>query len=126
MPEYQNVFGGGSTPYFVANENGDYTYSGTTYRSFGPRMDGTEVVWWDGVKRPFSPQPNNYRDIFKDGFTNNNSISITNGTDKNNIRLSYTNMNYAGSLENFKQNKHNFSLSGNFKVHERLKSAHAY
>ena len=26
MPEYQNVFGGGSTPYFVANENGDYTY----------------------------------------------------------------------------------------------------
>ncbi|MBS6574285.1 SusC/RagA family TonB-linked outer membrane protein [Parabacteroides goldsteinii] len=120
MPEYQNVFGGGSTPYFVANENGDYTYSGTTYRSFGPRMDGTEVVWWDGVKRPFSPQPNNYRDIFKDGFTNNNSISITNGTDKNNIRLSYTNMNYAGYLENFKQNKHNFSLSGNFKVHERL------
>ncbi len=120
MPEFQNVFGGGSTPYFVANENGDYTYSGTTYRSFGPRMDGTEVVWWDGVKRPFSPQPNNYRDIFKDGFTNNNSISITNGSDKNNIRLSYTNMNYAGYLENFKQNKHNFSFSGNFKVHERL------
>ncbi len=29
-------------------------------------------------------------------------------------------MNYAGYLENFKQNKHNFSLSGNFKVHERL------
>lgn len=120
MPEFQNVFGGGSTPYFVANENGDYTYSGTTYRSFGPRMDGTEVVWWDGVKRPFSPQPNNYRDIFKDGFTNNNSISITNGSDKNNIRLSYTNMNYAGYLENFKQNKHNFSFSGNFKVHEHL------
>ena len=29
-------------------------------------------------------------------------------------------MNYAGYLENFKQNKHNFSFSGNFKVHERL------
>lgn len=120
MPEFQNVFGGGSTPYFATNEKGEYIYTGSTYRSFGPRMDGTEVVWWDGVKRPFSPQPNNYRDIYKDGFTNNNSVSITNGSDKNNIRLSYTNMNYAGYLENFKQNKHNFSFSGNFKIHERL------
>ena len=54
MPEFQNVFGGGSTPYFTTNENGEPIYTGSTYRSFGPRMDGTEVIWWDGVKRPFS------------------------------------------------------------------------
>lgn len=120
MPEFQNVFGGGSNPYFSTNDKGENTYLGDSYRSFGPRMDGTEVVWWDGVKRPFSAQPNNYRDVFKDGFTNNNSISITNGTEKNNIRLGYTNMNYGGYLQNFDQNKHNFSFSGNFKVHERL------
>lgn len=120
MPEFQNVFGGGGNPYFATNENGEPVYNGDNYRSFGPRMDGTEVIWWDGVKRPYSPQPDNYRDIFKDGFTNNNSISITNGTDKNNIRVAYTNMNYGGYLENFKQNKHNFSFSGNFKVHERI------
>lgn len=120
MPEFQNVFGGGSSPYFTKNSQGENVYLGDSYRSFGPRMDGTEVVWWDGVKRPFSPQPNNYRDIFKDGFSNNNSVSITNTTDKSSIRLGYTNMNYGGYLQNFKQNKHNFSLSGNFKVHERL------
>lgn len=120
MPELQNVFGGGSKPYFTTDANGQPIYNGDTYRSFGPRMDGTEVTWWDGVKRPYSPQPNNYRDIFKDGFTNNNSISITNSTEKNSIRVAYTNMNYGGYLENFKQNKHNFSFSGNFKVHERV------
>ncbi|MFV0581241.1 MAG: TonB-dependent receptor plug domain-containing protein, partial [Parabacteroides gordonii] len=120
MPELQNVFGGGTNPYFTTNADGQPIYNGDTYRSFGPRMDGTEVLWWDGVKRPYSPQPNNYRDVFKDGFTNNNSIAITNGSDKNSIRLAYTNMNYGGYLENFKQNKHNFSFSGNFKVHERL------
>lgn len=120
MPELQDVFGGGSNPYFTQNNKGENVYLGDTYRSFGPRMDGTEVVWWDGVKRPFSSQPNNYRDIFKDGFSNNNSVSITNTTDKTSIRLGYTNMNYGGYLQNFKQNKHNFSLSGNFTVHERL------
>ncbi len=120
MPELQNVFGGGTSPYFTKNENGEPIYTGDTYRSFGPRMDGTEVIWWDGVKRPFLPQPNNYRDIFKDGFTNNNSVSVSNSTEKSNIRLSYTNMNWGGFLENMKQNKHNFNFSGKFDISQRV------
>jgi len=120
LPEYQNVFGGGTSPFFKTNANGEKIYDGSTYRSFGPHMDGTEVLWWDGVKRPFSPQPDNWKDVFKDGFTNNNSIAITNGTEKSNYRVSYTNMNYGGYLKNFKQNKHNFSLAGNFKMSDRV------
>lgn len=120
LPEYQNVFGGGTSPEFETNANGDKIYTGSTYRSFGPRMDGTPVIWWDGQTRPFSPQPNNWKDIFKDGFTNNNSIAITNGNEKSNFRVSYTNMNYQGFLENFKQTKHNFSLAGNFKLSDRI------
>lgn len=120
MPEFQDVFGGGDSPYFALNDKGQKMYKGDTYRSFGPRMDGTEVLWWDGQTRAFLPQPNNYRDIFKDGFTNNNSISISNNAEKANFRLSYTNMNYGGFLENMKMNKHNFNFSGNFKLHERV------
>lgn len=120
LPEYQNVFGGGTSPYFKTNANGEYIYDGSTYRSFGPRMDGTEVIWWDGVKRPFSPQPNNWKDVFKNGFTNNNSVAISNGSEKANYRVSYTNMNYGGFLNNFKQNKHNFSLAGNFKLSKNI------
>lgn len=120
MPELQDVFGGGTSPDFAVDKNGQKVYKGDTYRSFGPRMDGTEVLWWDGQVRPFSPQPNNYRDIFKDGFTNNNSIAISNSAERTNFRLSYTNMNYGGYLPNMKQNKHNFNFSGNFKLHERV------
>lgn len=116
LPEYQNVFGGGTSPQFSVNSNGDKVYTGSTHMSFGPRMDGTEVIWWDGVKRPFSPQKNNYRDLFKDGYTNNNSVSITNASDKTSFRLSYTNMNYGGYLPNFKQQKHNFNFSGNYEL----------
>lgn len=119
MPEYQNVFGGGSSPYFEERD-GQKVYTGETYRSFGPRMDGTPVLWWDGQVRPFSPQPDNYKDIFKDGYTNNNSVAISNQTDKSNYRVSYTNMNYGGYLENMSQHKHNFSLSGNFKLSDRI------
>lgn len=120
MPETQDIFGGGTSPYFTKNAQGQNLYTGDTYRSFGPRMDGTEVLWWDGQVRPFSPQPNNYRDIFKDGFTNNNSVAISNQTDKSNIRVSYTNMNYGGYLNNMTQNKHNFNFSGGFKISNRI------
>lgn len=119
MPEYQNVFGGGSSPYFT-EKDGQKVYTGESFRSFGPRMDGTPVLWWDGQVRPFSPQPDNYKDIFKDGYANNNSVAISNRTDKANYRVSYTNMNYGGYLENMSQHKHNFSLSGNFKLSERI------
>lgn len=120
MPELQNVFGGGTSPDFTTNAEGQKTYTGATYRSFGPRMDGTPVLWWDGTVRPFSPQPDNWKNIFKDGFTNNNSISISNQSEKGSTRVSYTNMNYGGFLDNFKQNKHNFSLSTLFKMSERI------
>ena len=120
MPEFQNVFGGGNSPYFETNEKGEKIYTGATYRSFGPRMDGTEVIWWDGVKRPFLPQPDNFKDLFKNGFTNNNSVAVANHSEKSNIRLSYTNMNWGGFMENMKQNKHNFNLSGKFDVSSRV------
>lgn len=120
MPEYQNVFGGGSSPYFATNADGQKVYKGDTYRSFGPRMDGTPVLWWDGQIRPYSPQPDNFKDLFKDGYTNNNSVAISNRTDKSNFRISYTNMNYGGFLNNMTSHKHNFNLSGNFKLSERI------
>lgn len=116
MPKYQNEFGGGTSPYFTTNSEGQKTYTGSSYNSFGPKMDGTPVLWWDGQIRPFSPQPDNYKDIFKDGYTNSNNISISNGGEKSNFRLSYTNWNYGGFLENMKQTKNNFNFSGNFEL----------
>lgn len=120
MPKYQNVFGGGTSPEFVLNAAGEKVYKGDTYRSFGPRMDGTPVRWWDGVMRPFSPQPDNYKSFFRDGFSNNNSISISNRSESSSFRLSYTNVNFGGNMNNMKQTKHNFSLSGNFKLSDRI------
>ena len=120
MPETQNIFGGGDSPFFDTNSSGQKIYSGDTYRSFGPRMDGTEVLWWDGQVRPYTPQPDNYKDMFKNGFTNNNSLSVSNRTEKSNFRLSYTNMNYGGFLENMKQQKNNFNFSGNVKLNDRI------
>lgn len=119
LPEYQNVFGVGTKGYFDQNSKGQNILE-STYRSFGPRMNGTNVLWWDGVERQFNPQPDNFKDLFQNGFTNNNTISITNGSEKTSMRLSYANNNYEGFLKNMKQERHNFNFSGTAKASEWL------
>ncbi|MDL2215445.1 SusC/RagA family TonB-linked outer membrane protein, partial [Dysgonomonas sp. OttesenSCG-928-M03] len=119
FPEYQNKFGVGTKGYFDQNDKGQNILE-NTYYSFGPRMDGTKALWWDGVERPFSPQPDNLKDLFNNGFTNNNSVSITSGGDDTSVRLSYANTNYEGFLKNMKQEKHNFNFSGRAKLTEWL------
>ncbi|MDU1903384.1 MAG: SusC/RagA family TonB-linked outer membrane protein [Dysgonomonas sp.] len=119
LPEYQDEFGVGTMSYFRKNSAGQNVLE-STYRSFGPRMDGTPVLWWDGIERPFNPQPDNFKDLFQNGFTNNNSISITNGSETSSVRFSYGNTNYEGFLKNMKQEKHNFNFSGNAKLTEWL------
>lgn len=111
MPEYQNKFGVGTQSYFNKNDAGQNVLQ-STHNSFGPRMDGTEVLWWDGVVRPFTPQPDNYKSLFQNGFSNNNTISITSGGENSSMRISYGNNNYEGFLKNMEQTRHNFNFSG--------------
>ena len=49
MPEFQNVFGGGSNPYFTTNADGQYIYNGDTYRSFGPHTVLSPVAFLSGI-----------------------------------------------------------------------------
>ncbi|NDV63795.1 SusC/RagA family TonB-linked outer membrane protein [Bacteroides sp. 224] len=119
LPEYQNQYGVGTKGFFDQNAAGQNILE-KTYFSFGPRMDGTNVLWWDGVERPFNPQPDNFKDLFQNGFTNTNTISITSGAEKTSMRLSYANSNYEGFLKNMKQEKHNFNFSGRTQLTEWL------
>lgn len=121
LPKYQNVFGQGTKGYFdIDAATGQPKPEYSTYRSFGPRMDGTPVLWWDGQVRPFSPQPDNYKDLFQNGYTNNNNISVSSASENTTLRVSYANMNYEGFLENMKQERHNFNIAGTAKLSERI------
>ena len=35
--------------------------------SWGHKLDGTEITWWDGVKRKWDPQPDNRKAFFQTG-----------------------------------------------------------
>ena len=119
MPDFQNEFGVGTSPVFSKNADGQNVLSSTT-NSFGPRMDGTPVLWWDGVVRPFVPQKNNYRDLFQDGYNMVTNFAINKSSEDMNVRISYINSDYKGFLNNMEQEKHNFNVAASAKLSERI------
>ena len=59
--------------------------------SWGAKMEGQSYINYLGEQRAYSPQPDNIKDLFRDGLSVNNSIGISGGTEKIQTYLSYTN-----------------------------------
>ncbi|WP_167019723.1 SusC/RagA family TonB-linked outer membrane protein [Chitinophaga sp. Cy-1792] len=122
LPKYQNEYGSGTTPYFTSfAADGTPIYTGTSTLNFGPKLDGSTVQWWDGQRRPWVGQPDNFKDIFKDGFTNSNRASVNGNSDKGFFRLSLTNFNYGGFLPEMKQGRNTVSLASGYQVSSKVK-----
>jgi TonB-dependent SusC/RagA subfamily outer membrane receptor len=61
----------------------------TMFTNFGPRLDpGLSVIGFDGVTRPYALAKNNFGSFFRTGSSLNNTLSLTNATDKSNYRFS--------------------------------------
>lgn len=137
-PEYQNEFGTGSNlayagidPTLTDNDGFRYdvidgtktpTYFTTSEGfSFGPKMDGRNILWYDGVMRPYTPQSNNYGELFRTGHLRTINFSIANNGEIGDIRFSYTNKDYQSPVFEAYQKNHNISITGTLKTSNRIK-----
>ena len=143
MPNIQKEFGPGYDNYALNDTeaavtrfttelrkgpNGEalYTPNRTTYYSYGARYDGRMVDYFDGTKRAYNPiDHNQWADIFRTGVNQTYNLSLINGTERNNIRFSYTYNNNKSMQYNSNNNKHNFNLTGAFNITKNLKLNYA-
>jgi TonB-linked SusC/RagA family outer membrane protein len=88
--------------------------------SWGPKMDGTDVVQFDGVARPYSPQRNNIKNFYRTGNTFTNTVSFSGGNESTTFRASLSDMNNHGLVPNQHLNKKIFSASVNSNLSKRL------
>jgi len=136
MPEYQTKYGPGipAPDRYQYNNDADgwqqwTDRNGNTYRRaypttlyFGPKYDGKDALYYDGTLRPYSPmntQP--WSDVFRTGFTQQYNLGITNGTEKSNMRFSYTYIDNLPTQYNSTFNKNNFNLAGNYSITNNIK-----
>ena len=129
LPKVQTVYGPGryNTEYsdYEKQTGGFYqrTMNGESYRSlynttmsFGPKYDGSDVLYWDGKMRPYLPATDNpWKELFRTGWNQTYNLAISQGTETSSNRFSYTFMGETPNSLTGSFTKHNFKLTGSYK-----------
>ncbi len=125
LPKYQNLYAGGDGDFITFNYNstmpaewqalnGKQHHDYTDDASWGPRISGQEYIpwyaWFPGTQYSFKtasldPQPDNARDFWETGVTNNTNISLGQSGNGYVYRVSYTNQYIKGMLPNSSSNR---------------------
>jgi TonB-linked SusC/RagA family outer membrane protein len=131
---YGHYYDGPDDHWYIEDVTGDgnddqvalYTEDG----SYGAAFDQNLLVYqWDS----FDPDLPNYRTatpwvnakngpitFFETPVTVTNSVSLDKGFESGSFRLNYTNFDQTGLMPNSSIKKHNFSMSGTFKLNDKL------
>ena len=129
LPKVQTVYGPGryNTEYsdYEKQTGGFYqrTVNGESYRSlynttmsFGPKYDGSDVLYWDGKMRPYLLATDNpWKELFRTGWNQTYNLAISQGTETSSNRFSYTFMGETPNSLTGSFTKHNFKLTGSYK-----------
>lgn len=141
MPEIQKEYGPGYDNYGIGSNSDSQALTGfrntrvdlagnaivtpnrETYYSWGAKYDPSKTVtYFDGTQRAFTPiDHNQWADIFRTGINQTYNLSLTNSTERNNVRFSYTYNDVEAMQYNSNNNKHNFNLNGTFDVTKNIK-----
>ena len=142
----QNKYGAGgpftdTAPTFETNADGDPIYPTTLYadgpggrstsesfgfysgaQSWGPEMDGTMIRWWDGELRPYSPQPDNLKLFYDNGYTTSHNLAFSGGSDNGTLRVSFTRSDHKAIVPNSNFHQNVINLGGRLQVSQKLKT----
>ncbi|MEN8225404.1 MAG: SusC/RagA family TonB-linked outer membrane protein [Bacteroidota bacterium] len=103
----------------ISSTTAEFGYYGSAV-SWGPKMDGQMVRWWDGEMRPYSAQPDNYESIFQNGFTQTHNIAASGGGEHGSMRVSITRQDHTPVMENSNFDRTTINLGTNLKISDKL------
>lgn len=108
LPDVQNVYGhgsGGAVPSTLAGVL-DLASDGNRASSWGPAMNGQNVLFWDGTTRAMNAQPDNIKDFYQTGYTFSNTVAVSSNKNQSYVRLSLSDMRNEGIIptSEFKRN----------------------
>lgn len=83
------------------------------YGGWGPKFDGSPVIQFDGVTRPYQYAGDNWKRFYETGSTFTNTIAFSGGSETQNFRFSASNLNNEGVIPNSGFKRKNLSLATN-------------
>ncbi|HZX57128.1 MAG TPA: SusC/RagA family TonB-linked outer membrane protein, partial [Mucilaginibacter sp.] len=89
--------------------------------SWGPRMSGQPLTWWDGSTRPYTPNSNIFQSYYKMGNTQTHNIAVSGGGDLGTLRVSYTRTTNDAITYNSNTTTNTFNLGSSINVSQKVK-----
>lgn len=90
------------------------------FSAWGPRFNGSSVIQWDGVERPYSYAGNNLKKFYNTGTTFINTVAFSTADDKSNLRFSISDLSNSDIVPNSNLNRKTFSLNAGTVLAEKL------
>ncbi|MEZ5082082.1 MAG: SusC/RagA family TonB-linked outer membrane protein [Bacteroidales bacterium] len=124
---YTDVYQYG-TENLVLNQEGETSTSAEQFGyygsavSWGPKMEGQMIKWWDGEMRPWSPQPDNYKIPYSNGYTMTNNIAAMGGGEKGTFRVSITRLDHTSIIENSNYDQTTVNFGSSVNISKRVKA----
>ncbi|MBL3656727.1 SusC/RagA family TonB-linked outer membrane protein [Fulvivirga sediminis] len=110
LPEFQNQYGQGA--------QGSVDLS--SGNSWGAPLDGSQKPYFAQESKAYSAQPDNVKNFFRTGSSIINTLTLSGGNEKANLRFSYTNALANSILPNSEVNKHNFNMRAYAELTDKL------
>lgn len=111
--------GPGGTRIYSKPVDRNQAYGWGANSMWGPKFDGSSVVQFDGVSRPYSYVGNSW-DFYKTGHSWTNSIALSGGSDRQTYRFSFSDLDNKAIIPNETFKRRNLSLSTNGRFGERV------
>ncbi|MDP4221820.1 MAG: SusC/RagA family TonB-linked outer membrane protein [Bacteroidota bacterium] len=114
------VDGPGGTRIYGKPVDQQQAYNWGATSMWGPKLDGSSVIQFDGVARPYSYAGDNWKRFYETGHTWTNSIAISGGGQKQTYRFSFSDLTNTTMIPNESFKRRNLSLTTNGKFGERV------
>jgi TonB-linked SusC/RagA family outer membrane protein len=114
---WQDVYGQGGNNIKPADQ---LTAFQNGQSSYGAKLDGLNVVQFDGVSRPYVAQKNNLENFYRTGTTFTNTIAFNKSFDGGAVRFSANDVTNSAIIPNSGLNRQSFNLSTNYNLTKNL------
>ncbi|EHQ30479.1 SusC/RagA family TonB-linked outer membrane protein [Mucilaginibacter paludis] len=114
---WQYVYGQGANGLKPADGTSAFQ---TGQSSWGARLDGSSVVQFDGVARPYTAQSNNIKNFYRTGVTATNTVAFNKSFDGGSVRFSASDLANTAITPNSGLNRQSFNLNGNYNISKHL------
>lgn len=114
LPDFQNEYGQGTNGAVYS----DLDNFGSN--SWGPRLDGSQQLYYTGEERAYNAQPDNVENFFENGIKSINTIAMDQGGENHSVRFSYTNNQTTSVIPNSELHSHNLNLRGVIDLSDKL------